>query len=147
MAKAHFSKKIAAVLGLFAITFLSGFAAANLGQKNDAALIEIAKPGATTTETAAPATAPAVETFNFNVVDETVEIDGDSLPVREVKKILVDEGFAKFTAKAVIGDKTVLLSGKVPTTVLEPVIAEFKIASGTQVTKFDNGCFVAATIE
>lgn len=146
MAKAHFLKRIAAVLGLFAITFLSGFAAANLGQKNDAALIEAA-PSAVTTTTATTTTAPAVETFNFNVVDETVEIDGDSLPVREVKKILVDEGFAKFTAKAVIGDKTVLLSGKVPTTVLEPVIAEFKIASGTQVTKFDNGCFVAATIE
>lgn len=149
-------KKFATVLGLFAVVFLAGFAAANLGQKNEGEALIEAAPAETTTTTTATATtepaqttvAPAVDSFSFNAVDETVETDGKTVPVKELKKTLIEEGvISKFTAKAVIGDKTVLLSGKVPTTVLEPVIAEFKIASGTQVTKFDNGCFVAATIE
>ncbi|MBO5576936.1 MAG: hypothetical protein J5956_11650 [Ruminococcus sp.] len=140
----HLLKKMATVLGLFAIAiFIIGAASSNDNRNDGDALIEAVPPATVTTATA-PAT-PVVDNFSFNAVDETVEADGKILPV-EVKKTLVNEGgVAKFTAKAIIGDKTVLLSGELPTTVLEPIICEFKTATGTQVTKFDNG-FVAATI-
>lgn len=141
MAKAHFLKKIAAVLGLFAITFLSGFAAANLGQKNDG------EAAVTTTEKTAVTAVKSAETFSYDCINETVISEGKTLPVKEVERTLDEkEGIAKFAAKAQIGEKTVLLSGEIPTTILEPLVAEFKVVEGTQVTKFPNG-FVTATIE
>lgn len=150
--------KVAAVLGLFAIVFLTGFAAANLGQKNEAAeeFVEAAPPAvttttATTTQTATtePATvAPAVDSFSYNVVDETIVVGGVESPVEIVNKtFLGDEYPVTLTAKAVVNGKTVLLNGKVPATVLEPIVCKFKFKEGYQSTKLPDGCFVSATIE
>ena len=155
MAKEHYSllKKMATVLGLFAIAmFIIGAASSNDNRNDGGALIEAAPSAATSTtattteETAAKPVIPDVETFSFNAVDETVTAGGKTVPVKVDKQFFGDDIPIKFTAKAVIDGKTVLLSGEIPTIVAGTVIAQFKNVSGTQVTKFDKG-FVTATIE
>lgn len=139
-------KKIATFFGLFVITFLTGFAAANTSNKNDGVVIAEAAGPSTTTVTAGRVQPAVVETFTYDCINETIVSEGKTLPVKEVERTLNEkEGIAKFAAKAQIGEKTVLLSGEIPTTVLEPIICEFQNKSGTQTMKLPKG-FITATI-
>lgn len=121
---------------IFASIIMAGFAA----DSSEKSKMVLAAP----TEEVAAEEEPT--TFYFDAATKNVEINGTFFPTETQETLTTEPEMAKFTAKAVVNGKTVIFVGEVPTTILEPLVAEFKVVEGTQVTKFPNG-FVTATIE